>query len=100
MYFHSFLGKDGIKGKNAPKPGFHFFGGSFGDSTSKSDLGISGIPPFLTVDYNIKGENAKKPSNGGSGGCGGFGGYQGESFVVVLKKTPKFSIMSQRGKNY
>lgn len=91
------IGKDGIEGKNAPKPGFHFFGGNFGGFDSNSKVGASAIPPFITVNYEIKGNNGKKPSEGGNGGCGGFGGHQGESFVVVLKKPPQFLIMNQQG---
>lgn len=91
------VGKDGIEGKNAPKPGFHFFGGSFGGFKSTSTVGVCGIPPFVTVDYDIEGQNATKPSNGGNGGCGGFGGHHGESFVVALKHIPKISIQSQKG---
>lgn len=91
------LGKDGIEGKNAPKPGFHFFGGNFGGFDSSSSVGASAIPPFITVNYEIKGNNGKKPSKGGDGGCGGFGGHKGETYVVVLKKPPQFSIVDQKG---
>lgn len=92
-----FIGKDGIEGKNAPKPGFHFFGGNFGGFDSSSTIGGSAIPPFITVNYDIKGKEGRKPSNGGNGGCGGLGGIQGKSFVVVLKQPPKFLIINKKG---
>lgn len=99
LIFYSVLsGKDGVAGKTPEKPGWHWFGGSFDGFNSTSDLGISGYPPFLTVDYEIKGKNAKIPSKGGAGGCGGHGGHPGNSFVVDLKRSTQLSIINHKGR--
>lgn len=98
VYFYFiFTGKNGVAGETPEKPGFRWFGSSFDDFDFTSDLGVSGYPPFLTFDYNIKGKNAKMPSAGGDGGCGGFGGHKGNAFVVELKKPPQFSIQNENG---
>lgn len=91
-------GKDGVEGKTPEHPGFHFFGGSFGEFDFTSGLGVSKIPPFLTVDYELKGKSGIVPSKGGDGGCGGLGGHQGDEFVVEFTKEAKLSIMKQKGR--
>lgn len=97
--FYFFLtGKDGEEGKHPAKPGFHFFGESFDGFDFTSSLGVCGIPPFVTVDYEIQGKTGKRSSAGGDGGCGGFGGLPGDAFVVQLKKSTPLSIKNQRGR--
>lgn len=59
-------GKDGVAGETPEKPGFHFFGGSFEDFAFTSTIGGTAIPPFITVNYDIRGKNAKYPTKGAS----------------------------------
>lgn len=91
------LGKNGIEGEKPPPPGFHVFGSGFGKFRFNSNVGVCGIPPFLTVNYDIEGENGKKPSNGGDGGSGGVGGRGGKDFVAILKSPMHISLNRYNG---
>ncbi|XP_031631115.1 uncharacterized protein LOC116345674 [Contarinia nasturtii] len=91
-------GKDGEEGETPPEPGFHWFGQPFDTfNCRRTSLGVSKIPPFLTVDYDIEGGNAKKPSAGGNGGVGGIGGKSGQNFIGELKKRSHFVISTNQG---
>lgn len=94
----SYIGKDGVEGETPEDPGWHFFGGSFGGFDSTSELGGTWWPPFVTVNYEIKGKNATWPSKGGDGGSGGLGGHRGDSFIVELQKLTQCSIQNQNGR--
>lgn len=99
MFFilNLFLGKDGIEGEKPPSKRFHFFGSDFGKFRFNSNVGVCGIPPFLTINYDIEGENGKKPTKGGNGGRGGIGGKGGKYFAAFLKSPMQISLNGQDG---
>lgn len=61
-------------------------------------MGACFIPPFVTVDYTIKGDKGIKPTKGGHGGYGGLGGKPGQLLIAPLKQhTIEFSVSNTNG---
>lgn len=58
---------------------------------------FSKIPPFVAVKYNVHGDKAIKPGNGGDGGAGGYGGASGTCLIVGLNQTPNFNVLNRKG---